>query len=398
MNVPSLSRYVLQIPVNNGTIYYNTTNDCAVKLSESETIDDIDVLNFFDENDFFIDDETILNRYIESWRKPSDFHITISLTESCNLSCPYCYQKNWGLNSVITTEILDAIITYIHQKIASAEYKRVRVSFIGGEPLLARDKIQYFLEHINSPLPISYVIDTNGTLLTPSFVEMFECITLNITLSEKDDHDKYRPFKNGLGTYDLIVSNIQRCKHLLNNKRNILFRYNTNRSNINDFEKYLETIKQINVTNDISIENTYSLTSPNDAQYLLTEEYDVWYIHALELLLKHGFHIYPFDIGYGSCSAYKEDSFKIMSDGSVLLCNASLPSEDAPNILDTSLDFNEYYAEYKCYPPIDEECKACQYLLLCGGKLFCRGLNPCKFHDGNIIDSLKLYFNEKSIQ
>ena len=73
-----LSRYVLKIPVDGGTIYYNTTNDCAVKLSESETIDDLDVQDFFVRNDFFIDNETVINRYIESWMYPSEFNITIS--------------------------------------------------------------------------------------------------------------------------------------------------------------------------------------------------------------------------------------------------------------------------------------------------------------------------------
>lgn len=394
-----LSRYVLKIPVDGGTIYYNTTNDCAVKLSESETIDDLDVQDFFVRNDFFIDDETVINRYIESWMYPSEFNITISITESCNLSCPYCYQKDWNLNSVITTEVLDAVIKYIHHKIESTtHYKKIKVSFIGGEPLLAIDKIHYFLEHINSPLPITYVIDTNGTLLTPAFVEMFESLTLNITLSEKEDHDRYRPFKNGDGTYDIIVANILRCKHLLNNRRNILFRYNVNRHNVADFELFLKTVKRINVTNNIDIERTYSLTDPNDVTYLSIDEYDIWHTHALELLLKHGFPINPITIGYGSCSAYKANSFKVMSDGRLLLCNASLPSENVPNILDSFINYNKYYVDYKSRPPIDDDCRRCQYLLLCGGKLFCRDTNPCRFYDGNIYESLRLYLNHKKTQ
>lgn len=91
--------------------------------------------------------------------------VTICLTESCNLNCVYCYEKNKS-SSVITFEKVKQIIEEEFSKSKCCE--KVIFELFGGEPFLQFGLIKEIVEFLktnNWDMPYVVSITTNGTLV-----------------------------------------------------------------------------------------------------------------------------------------------------------------------------------------------------------------------------------------
>ena len=76
-----------------------------------------------------------------------DIAITIAPTYICNMKCEYCFQKD-NDKLIMSTETADRIISAITGIIS--KYKRVNISWFGGEPLIAIGIIEYISHKIIS--------------------------------------------------------------------------------------------------------------------------------------------------------------------------------------------------------------------------------------------------------
>jgi len=69
------------------------------------------------------------------------FTLEVSVTEKCNLGCPYCYVANrptW-----MTTEVFDNALPELYKLMTRSGDTEYHVSFFGGEPLLNFDLIKH---------------------------------------------------------------------------------------------------------------------------------------------------------------------------------------------------------------------------------------------------------------
>lgn len=76
------------------------------------------------------------------------FTLEISVTEKCNLGCPYCYVANkptW-----MTREVFDKGLVDLHELLERSGEKDYHVSFFGGEPLLNWDLITYAVPKLHA--------------------------------------------------------------------------------------------------------------------------------------------------------------------------------------------------------------------------------------------------------
>jgi len=89
---------------------------------------------------------------------------TISITNKCNLRCSYCYERHLNTEyGSISTQIIHRTTEFInHRNDAGTVY------LFGGEPLLYKEKVQYFCENLKAK---QFVITTNGTLLDENFIK-----------------------------------------------------------------------------------------------------------------------------------------------------------------------------------------------------------------------------------
>lgn len=81
----------------------------------------------------------------------------VLLTDACNLSCTYCFQKNKG-KSESSKELLEKSIQFL----LSNSEEDVEIMLWGGEPLLRFDLIEFAIEKFPS---LNFKFATNGTLI-----------------------------------------------------------------------------------------------------------------------------------------------------------------------------------------------------------------------------------------
>jgi radical SAM protein with 4Fe4S-binding SPASM domain len=92
------------------------------------------------------------------------FTLEVSVTEKCNLGCPYCYVANrptW-----MSKEVFDKGIKDVHKLMERSGDKDYYVSFFGGEPMLNWDLIQHAVPVLQAdPKNTGINIITNLTMV-----------------------------------------------------------------------------------------------------------------------------------------------------------------------------------------------------------------------------------------
>lgn len=138
--------------------------------------------------------------------------LVLILTSSCNLSCSYCYQnakRTRGMSLRTLTAALDLVL--------SNGRPHVKVIFSGGEPLLEFPLVQKAVAYVESACPpdkeISYVLVTNGILMTESRLDFLEDHSFEIQLS--CDGVKAAQDLRGEGTF----AKLDRLLHRLRTRR-----------------------------------------------------------------------------------------------------------------------------------------------------------------------------------
>lgn len=162
------------------------------------------------------------------------FTVEISVTEKCNLGCPYCYVAN--KSTFMTKEAFDEGLNQIHKFMEMSGDNEYKISFFGGEPLLNWDLIQYATPILkNDPKNIGVNIISNLTLIDEEKVQWinennigvswsFDGITSNDTrpllpISENNDPQTGKLYNNILELYehkkDIIKSLTNGCKVMI---------------------------------------------------------------------------------------------------------------------------------------------------------------------------------------
>ncbi len=165
--------------------------------------------------------QVLLGTNIKSYREGNTRHITLVLTEECNMRCTYCYEVNKNSDHVMPREVAYRAIDFFLTQ--PCNYPAVVVEFIGGEPTLEmgliNDIVRYFKKEVNRleyhPWRSAHLffIGTNGTTYCSEQLQKFLWenhyhAQVSISLDgTKRKHDMHRIFKNGKGSYDIVAEN-----------------------------------------------------------------------------------------------------------------------------------------------------------------------------------------------
>lgn len=148
-------------------------------------------------------------------------HLMLQVTQQCNLRCEYCAYSGMYDNRVHSSKRMDftlakkAIDFFIEH---GRESKRLTLGFYGGEPLLEFPLIKQCMDYMAKQIEgkeIHYAITTNGTLLNDEIGDYFAKHNVSLAISldgSKKEHDLHRRFRNGAGSFDVIMNNIKRLK------------------------------------------------------------------------------------------------------------------------------------------------------------------------------------------
>lgn len=156
-------------------------------------------------------------------RRAGRFNAMVVMNLDCNLRCTYCYEGNMKGKHYMSSETLGLLADFL-EKHALSQGKDVHIDFYGGEPLLSFPDIKRVSETMKSlvegrGLTYSFNLVTNGTLLTQARAKELAALGMKsakITLDgPKDNHNAFRPFKSGSGTFETIVKNIKEVYDIL---------------------------------------------------------------------------------------------------------------------------------------------------------------------------------------
>ena len=139
----------------------------------------------------------------------------VKVSNFCNLSCEYCYVNKDS--SILEKQDLEKIAFLISKWIINMRLNKVKIGFLGGEPLLHIDKLEFFIRTLNKKLgafrdKVIYSLQTNCVNISEKVIEFIseKQIKLGVSLDgPKEIHDKARIFPNGRGSYQLIVKNLK---------------------------------------------------------------------------------------------------------------------------------------------------------------------------------------------
>lgn len=220
------SRFHVVKTIGEKTWVYNTLVSSFIKLSTTQwnslaQQDDKELISVLLQQGILVDEN--INEiskykyffYNKIFNKET-LNVTIAPTMQCNFSCPYCFEGNNKNFSQMSEEIENRIVQFL---IKQNEKKKITISWFGGEPLLAFNKILSISSKLDeNNISYSASMITNGSLLREDIIKKLPTLHLtHIQISLDgvgEEHDQNRHYKNGRSSFDDICQNIEKLLEL----------------------------------------------------------------------------------------------------------------------------------------------------------------------------------------
>lgn len=346
-------------------------------------------------------DEILAYKYIY-YKKifgKANLNLTIAPTTSCNLCCPYCFEKGNKHAEYMDQEVIESIVKYIIAK----KDRHIHITWFGGEPLLSYDKIVQLNNNlIDNDIQFHSSLITNGTLLNDNIIEKLPLLKLRniqITLDgNRTDHNQKRFFLNKKGTFDIILSNL--TKVLERTSIHITLKINIDKSNINsclnlindltsEYSHYITT-KQLAITNN-SVKNRTNYEGCTNC--LSEDEYFEFKTKVLHEKI-------PFPSLHLGCPLRYSEYLIIGPDGYIYKCLEHIgdKSKHVGNIKNYSFSISKMAKLALGNEPFNDiECANCSILPICGGgcpisraqKASDKNISLCPFLKNNLTSIIK---------
>ncbi|MBA3030205.1 MAG: putative geopeptide radical SAM maturase [Desulfobacteraceae bacterium] len=307
-----------------------------------------------------------------------DFTIVLNL--DCNFACTYCFEEDVKKKAYMSSETADKLILYIEGQL-KASGKNLLVDFYGGEPLLSLGLMEDMARKLqavtrNLGKTFSFRMITNGSLFTPKAAEKLVFLGLSglkITLDgPPDNHNRFRPFKSGAGSFDILLENIKNTCDLTR----IEIGGNYSGSNYPRFVELLDLLAQSGLTPErvpgVKFDPIFKPASKTIAgrnpDLGCKSVNEPWILEAEKLLrgeiLKRGYDTpKPTPL---CCMIENPDSLVVNVDGKFYKCPCFIELEDyCVGSLDTGI--SDYRKQYGLDVWKNPDCLACEYLPLCFG-------------------------------
>ena len=146
--------------------------------------------------------------------------LCLHVAHDCNLRCRYCFAGTGDFGHgrmLMTREVAIAAVDLLAS--ASGTRKHCEIDFFGGEPLMNMAVVKHTVEHVRrieqqTGKVFKMTLTTNAVALTDEVVAYLNAENISLVLSidgRKVVHDNMRPDCAGNGSYDRVLSGIQRA-------------------------------------------------------------------------------------------------------------------------------------------------------------------------------------------
>ena len=178
-----------------------------------------DIQELIDREELFTAD--VYREYVTDFKKRRTVvkALCLHVAHDCNLACRYCFAEEGeyhGRRALMSFEVGKKALDFL---IANSGARRnLEVDFFGGEPLMNWEVVKQLVEYGRSQeeahgKKFRFTLTTNGVLLNDEIMEFCNREMSNVVLSldgRREVNDRMRPFRNGKGSYDLIVPKFQK--------------------------------------------------------------------------------------------------------------------------------------------------------------------------------------------
>ncbi|MBF0363848.1 MAG: radical SAM protein, partial [Oligoflexia bacterium] len=296
----------------------NKTDDNGIAFTEKLTQEGFLVGEDMDELSL------LKNNYFKLRTDNNFYRIVLVPTYQCNMSCPYCYQKEkfqmWTSDRV---EILKAYFS----SILNSDKKQLSLALFGGEPLIKYTDLIDLLGHIKQlqkKIGFTYTCSctTNGTLLNSDrinkLVDEYDCNIYQLTIDgAKEQHDQRKLIAEKYPSYNKVIDVIKLLvQKKINSKKNmeIIVKFNLLNDTLDDIDLVFNDFSEPEKKNiKVYFRSIYSIDSFKGKEKIdLTPFY--------KLAKERGVFIYDnFYQNYSYCES--DIGFIINPDLSVWKCN-----------------------------------------------------------------------------
>ncbi|MCD7862970.1 MAG: thioether cross-link-forming SCIFF peptide maturase [Lachnospiraceae bacterium] len=352
--------------------------------------------------------EDIYEKYITDFKSRSTVvkALCLHIAHDCNLACQYCFAEEGeyhGRRALMSFEVGKAALDFLVAH--SGNRVNLEVDFFGGEPLMnwqvVKDLVAYgrSLEEPNHK-KFRFTLTTNGVLLNDEIMEFANREMSNLVLSidgRREVHDRMRPFRNGKGSYDLIVPKFLKAAES-RNQMNYYVRGTYTHHNL-DFSEDVKHLAELGFE-QISVEPV--VASPEDDYAIreedtpvLLEEYDKLAQYLLERRRQGkpvNFFHFMIDLEGGPCVAKRlsgcgsgTEYLAVTPWGDLYPCHQFVGNEDflLGNVFE-GIKRQDIVDEFKCCNVYAKpKCRECFAKYYCSGGC---AANSYNFH-GDIHDA-----------
>ncbi|PID71052.1 MAG: hypothetical protein CR985_01665 [Flavobacteriales bacterium] len=357
--------------------------------------------------------------------KPQCRTIVVKIASRCNLNCSYCYMYNLGDTSykyqpkLMSHKTIDSLMHRVKEHCKKHDIKRFDFVIHGGEPLLApQSLLEYFLDTAKNILEPNiycvFFIQTNGTLITKEWVELFEKYDLNIGVSldgNKKQNNKNRVYHSGKGSYNDVIRGIQFLRENNTTKRKFgiltvvdiendpIELYNLYKKNgftSVDFllpdHNHNNPPKRLHKELENNLEYGNWLIGLFDEWYNDDDALDIRFFNQIVQLILGG------NTGGDNLGVNNNDVLVLETSGEyeavdVLKCCGESFTKTGVNVTEYSIDHalttplaHAYYMSHKYLP---KRCLACPVSEICGG-----GYIPHRYKSGEGFNNPSVYCND----
>ena len=196
---------------------------CTALAGRYEAAETLEVLEeiqaLIDAEELFTAD--VYKNYVMDFKKRQTVvkALCLHIAHDCNLACKYCFAEEGeyhGRRALMSFEVGKKALDFLIAN--SGNRVNLEVDFFGGEPLMNWDAVKQLVEYGRSRekecnKKFRFTITTNGVLLNDEIMDFCNREMSNVVLSldgRKEVNDRMRPFRNGSGSYDLIVPKFQK--------------------------------------------------------------------------------------------------------------------------------------------------------------------------------------------
>ena len=253
-----LMTYVVQQPVADGVLLYNTLT-CSLVLLTPDEAADITMQQELIDRWFLVpqehDDQKLCRqiRQMAALLKPAAKAITnytILTTTGCNARCFYCYEK--GTKPVtMTAETADKVVRYI---VKHRDDEKVIISWFGGEPLVNVKVIDQICTELREQgVPFRSTMTSNGYLFDADMVQrakdLWQLQQVQITLDGTElTYNRVKAYVHqGVNAFERVLQNIGM---LTAAGIRVSIRLNVDKHNIGEMAELVQLLHQRFGTNE----------------------------------------------------------------------------------------------------------------------------------------------------